>query len=100
MAGDYLKDTIYREDAINATRSLTPIIGGGYISKSEMQWKLMELPSAEPDIIRCKDCKYYYNTSPENIPTANIICFQMHEDDYCSYAERRADDGRKMDDIR
>ena len=41
------------------------------------------------DLIRCKDCKYYYNTDPESIPTANIICSQMHEDDYCSYAERK-----------
>ena len=44
-----------------------------------------------PEIIRCKDCKYYYNNDPENIPTANIICFQMHEEDFCSYAERRTD---------
>lgn len=41
------------------------------------------------ELIRCKDCKYYYNTDPESIPTANIICSQMHEDDYCSYAERK-----------
>ncbi len=55
-------------------------------------YALSTLPSAEPEIIHCKDCKYYYNTTPENIPTANIICFQMHEDDYCSYAERRTDE--------
>lgn len=40
-------------------------------------------------VVRCKDCRYYYNTNPEQISTANIICCQMHEDDYCSYAERR-----------
>lgn len=40
-------------------------------------------------LTRCRDCKYYYNTNPERIATANIICHQMHEDDYCSYAERR-----------
>ena len=44
---------------------------------------------AQPEIIRCRDCKYYYRTNPEQIPTANTICCQMHEDDYCSYAERR-----------
>ena len=39
-------------------------------------------------IIHCKDCVYYYNTDPEQIPTSNIICKQMHEDDFCSYAKR------------
>lgn len=51
---------------------------------------LKEQPTVEqPEMVRCKDCKYYYSTSPERIATANIICHQMHEDDYCSYAERR-----------
>ena len=44
-----------------------------------------ELPSAQPEIIRCKDCVHYYG-EPGN---PNIICFQMHEDDFCSYGERR-----------
>lgn len=61
-------------------------------SRNTIESVINALPSAEPEIIRCKDCKYYYNTNPENIPTANIICFQMHEDDYCSYAKRRADE--------
>lgn len=56
------------------------------------QFAIKNLSSAEPEIIRCKDCKYYYNNDPENIPTANIICFQMHEEDFCSYAERRTDE--------
>ena len=38
-------------------------------------------------IIHCKDCVYYHNTDPEQIPTSNIICKQMHEDDFCSYAK-------------
>ena len=43
------------------------------------------MPSAQPEIIRCKDCVHYYG-EPGN---PNIICFQMHEDDFCSYRERR-----------
>ena len=47
------------------------------------------IPSADVvSVVRCKDCKYYYNINPERIATANIICHQMHENDYCSYAER------------
>jgi len=29
------------------------------IDKAQVQTELMMLPSAEPEIIRCKDCKYY-----------------------------------------
>lgn len=43
-----MKDTIYREDALDATRKLTSIVGGSYISKGDMQSVLMQLPSAEP----------------------------------------------------
>lgn len=61
------------------------------ITALELFGNAEQLPSAQPEIIRCKDCKYYYNTDPESIPTANIICSQMHEDDYCSYAERKGE---------
>lgn len=44
-----------------------------------------QLPPTQPEIIRCKDCVHYYG-EPGN---PNIICFQMHEDDFCSYGERR-----------
>ena len=40
------------------------------------------------DIVRCKECKYWRNTDPQKIPTANIMCGHMHPDDYCSYGER------------
>ena len=40
------------------------------------------------DIVRCGECKYYYNKDPQQIPTANIMCSHMHPDDFCSYGER------------
>ena len=43
------------------------------------------MSSVQPEIVRCKDCVHYYG-EPGN---PNIICFQMHEDDFCSYGERR-----------
>ena len=38
-------------------------------------------------VVRCKDCKYRDGTPGK----PNILCAQMHEDDFCSYGERRAE---------
>lgn len=43
---------------------------------------------AEADVmqvVRCKDCKYRDGTPGQ----PNILCAQMHEDDFCSYGERK-----------
>ena len=52
---------------------------------SAVQEVINSLPPAQLEIIRCEDCIHYYG-EPGN---PNIICFQMHEDDFCSYGERR-----------
>lgn len=36
-------------------------------------------------VVRCKDCKHKDGTPGQ----PNIICFQMHDDDFCSYGERK-----------
>nr|DAM99256.1 MAG TPA: hypothetical protein [Caudoviricetes sp.] len=38
-------------------------------------------------VVRCKDCKYRDGAPGQ----PNILCAQMHEDDFCSYGERRAE---------
>lgn len=55
--------------------------------------RLKELPSAEPEIIRCKDCKYWQDN---NGGYFNDECRWWNEetpepDDFCSYAERRGE---------
>ena len=40
------------------------------------------------EVVRCKDC-WYRNGTPGQ---PNIPCYQMHEDDFCSYGERREDE--------
>lgn len=46
------------------------------------------LPCADVvPVVRCKDCKYRDGTPGQ----PNILCAQMHEDDFCSYGERRAE---------
>lgn len=39
-------------------------------------------------VVRCKDCKYHSGRIPGQ---PNIICFQMHDDDFCSYGEPKDD---------
>lgn len=48
---------------------------------------LHQLPSAEPEVVRCKDCKYY-NPIGVCIEMSSAVC----EDSFCCWAERRTDD--------
>ena len=59
---------------------------------------LEQLPSAQPEIIRCKDCKYYHeygyvNGKPKFLPKCTFNSIYANADDFCSRAERRTDDG-------
>ena len=52
---------------------------------------IKNLPPAQPEIIRGKDCKYYrweINMCDEPFSTAHNV---VHEYDYCSKAERKTD---------
>ena len=50
------------------------------------------LPSAQPEIMRCKDCKHYeggwYCSAWNNSPGFPIVT----EEGYCNLAKRRTDD--------
>lgn len=49
---------------------------------------LNDMPTVDAvPVVRCKDCKYRDGTPGQ----PNILCAQMHEDDFCSYGERRAE---------
>ena len=54
--------------------------------------ELSGLPSAQPEIIRCKDCKHHHYDS-EGIPYCDRIDYGYgwKDDDFCSRAERRND---------
>ena len=45
------------------------------------------MPSAQPEIIRCKDCKY--NASSHKCIHPDSFFLIPKDDDFCSYAERR-----------
>ena len=57
----------------------------------------VKMPSAQPDVIRCKDCKYYEWTGNRIPEEQTWWCYkyntEMGNNDYCSYGERRGGDG-------
>ena len=48
---------------------------------------IMRFPSAQPEIIRCKDCKY--NASSHKCLQPDSFFLVPVDDFYCGYAERR-----------
>ena len=56
------------------------------IAVEAMEKMLKDLPSAQPEIIRCKDCKW--KQGAECVRFADVRPFP---DDFCGRAERRTD---------
>lgn len=46
-----------------------------------------DMPSAQPEIIRCKDCKHW-----DGVDTCDVIDAPVWDNDFCSMAERRSDE--------
>ena len=63
------------------------------------EYRIQELPSIEPEIIRCKDCKYWNKGSCEcrehavNCQDYMVGDIETEAEHFCGYAERR-EDGR------
>ena len=80
-------DLISREDAINA-------FDENYVYyKKGIRYRLEQVPSAEPTVIRCKDCKHF---DPDGANTdgwgwCNKNDSDWRVDDFCSWGKR----GRK-----
>ena len=81
--------------------------GEDWIRTSEVRESLLSLPSAQPKIIRCKDCKHFHENVWGNeiglddwpIIVAHEACDAWGEewtqscvDGYCHMAERRNDE--------
>lgn len=47
---------------------------------------IVDLPSAQPEIIRCKDCRY---TDEDGVCQSSKGLAIQDDDDFCSHAERR-----------
>lgn len=84
-----MKDPVERQDIIKELESWLKVEG---YSEGELNiikavlYELQSLPSAKPEIVRCKDCKWKQGS--ECVRFAEVRPFP---DDFCSRAERRTD---------
>jgi hypothetical protein len=90
-----MNDLIDRQaaiDALNKLKIYRPLDSDRYVI-SDCLNKIVNLPSTQPEIIRCRDCKWsdWYDSTD-----GNRYCYCMETgasgrtaDDFCSYAERR-----------
>lgn len=86
-----MSDLIERQTAIDAVQGIGRLAtlpdNDDVVRMSAVEYVLFNLPSAEPEIIRCKDCKYY---AGEGMYCALDI--MVHYDHFfCYHAERRTD---------
>ena len=90
-----MDDTISRQSAIDALKQCycggEDVFGEPWIYEEHAIKAINTLPSAQPEIIRCKECKY-----SEHWYKDKRRCFLWHEagidvfeDGYCNYAERK-----------
>lgn len=81
-----MSDLIDRQAAIDAIRKIYDSVGilGEKWAVDKCQMAIKDLPSAEPEIVRCKDCKYY-NPIGVCIEMSSAVC----EDSFCCWAERK-----------
>ena len=98
-----MDDLISRQAAIDAIEYITSSMSvcvntdechGMKRMQRQAVIELANLPSAQPEIIRCKDCRYYQDNN-DGYPHINCK-WDANEtpdaDDFCSGAERRTDD--------
>ena len=97
LVNDLVKDdTISRKAAIDVAIKADIENHGGVLSEKRariINKRIFAMPSAQPELIRCKDCKY-----SEHWYKDKTRCFLWHEtgidvfeDGYCNYAKRHTD---------
>ena len=86
-----MSDLISRQAAIDALTALEePAPTARHLSAIyDCEDAIKALPSAQPEIIRCKDCKY--NTYSKKCLQPDSFFLVPADDFYCGYAERRTD---------
>lgn len=90
-------DLISRQDAIIAVRShRIDINDPKKIVRKSYEDVIRELPSAQPEIIRCGQCKYAEIADPKDNQDGYTCQFHKgsiwFSGSYCSWAERREDE--------
>ena len=93
-----MSDLIERQAAIDLINDIDLI---NFTAKGVIRGRLQKLPSAQPEVIRCTECKHYREYDSEYVENAVVV--QCMADRYpisetipdgwfCAGAERRTDD--------
>lgn len=84
-----MNDSISRQAAIDTIMSVKRTD-----NPKSVALLIMDLPSAQPEIIRCKDCKWSEKYVPmrKTYYCREARVYGRTEDDFCSRAERRKND--------
>lgn len=91
-----MSDPIERQEVMDAIYKCTDIYVNNLpimIYKAELYKAISELPSAQTEIIRCKDCKYCDRGIDEDgnpfLKCLGRVYGGTQEEDFCSHAERK-----------
>lgn len=92
--GDKMADLIERQAVIDALHTWFKdgFDNDRWWNSTHVLAAIEGLPSVQPKIIRCKDCKHYYfasNRIPQEQRYACDLFGDRQEMFYCGYAERR-----------
>ena len=88
-----MTDLINRQDAIDAIEAVPD---SNWTSKRYSN-EIRKLPSAQPDIVYCGECKYQ-NKGENEVDEWNQCGYRpwlyipVHDEHYCSWGERREDE--------
>ena len=81
-----MSDLISRQSAISHVDDVPYIKEHPNVGLLWKAW-IESLPSAQPEIIRCKDCKHW-----DGVDTCDVIDAPVWDNDFCSMAERRSNE--------
>ena len=96
-----MEQLILRQAAIDAlrtcydTETITMDNGDEYINYGDAVGEIEQLPPIQPEIVRCKDCKYWHSGSceyPEHVVNSQdyyVGDIETEAEHFCGYAERR-----------
>ena len=82
-----MDDLISRQAAIDALHMHLMYRMGTDSNKKRLDDWINGLPSAQPEIIRCMDCKHW-----DGVDTCDVIDAPVWDNDFCSMAERRSNE--------
>lgn len=86
-----MSDLIDRQAAIDALHMHLMYRMGTDSNKKRLDEWINNLPSVQPEIIRCKDCKHYLHDEEYGFDWCNRMSgvFRAKPDGFCSWADMR-----------